>query len=172
MRPPSRVLVLLALLATCSSVTSGARAAEAPADPSPSWYGYQALFADGAAIAGGIATNGVLFVPAYLLGAPAVHAIHRRPLRAFVDLGLRLGLPLAGAAAVGGSEYLATREKGGQLLTFGVLGAASGAIAAMTIDATVLAWEDAPARKESALSIAPSVRFFGKEKTFGLVGMW
>ncbi|MEO6573704.1 MAG: hypothetical protein ABIP89_07695 [Polyangiaceae bacterium] len=173
MRPPFRVLTFLALVAVCSSVTVAAEAAETPSEPTPRrWYGYQVLFADGGAIAGGIATGGILFAPGYLLGAPAVHAIQGRPLRAFVDLGLRLGLPLAGATVVGGTEYLATREKGLPLFTFGVLGAASGAIAAMTIDATVLAWEETPVRKESALSIAPSVRFFGKEKTVGLVGLW
>jgi hypothetical protein len=162
-------LLILALLA----VSSSASASETPADPSArSWYGLQTLVADGGALAGGIATSGTLFFPGYLLGAPIVHAIHGRPLRGFLDLGLRLGLPFAGAALLGGAKYLGSRESGPPLLAFSVLGAASGAITAVALDATVLAWDDAPARKERAFSISPTLRFFGKEKTFGLVGMW
>lgn len=164
-------LLVVALLAI-GSVTAPANAAETPTEPlPPRWYGYQTIFADGGAIAGGVATGGVLFLPGYLLGAPVVHAIHGRPLRGLLDLGLRLGMPLAGAIVVGGSEYLATRNKGLPLLTFSVLGAAGGAVAAMAVDATVLAWDEGAPRK-NVLAISPSVRFFGKEKTLGLVGMW
>ncbi len=169
MRPSLFVIAVFAV----SAATFSASAAETPADPPRrSWYGLQTLVADGGAIAGGIATSGTLFLPGYLLGAPIVHAIHGRPLRGLVDLGLRLGMPLAGASLLGGARYLATRESGPSLLTFSVLGAASGAVTAVSVDATVLAWDDAGARKQNAFSISPTLRFFGKEKTFGLVGMW
>ena len=165
-------LLVLAVLAF-SAATSSASAAETPADRPPrSWYGLQTLVADGGAIAGGIATSGRLFLPGYLLGAPIVHAIHSRTLRGFLDLGLRLGLPLAGASLLGGARYLATRQSGSPLVAIGQLGAGGGAITAMSLDATVFAWDDAPVRKQIAFSISPTLRFLGKEKTFGLVGMW
>ncbi len=172
MRAALPALCSLAVLAICA-VTVPARAAETSAESAPrTWYGYQGLFADGGAIAGGIATGGTLFVPAYLLGAPVVHAIHGRTRRGLLDLGLRLGMPLAGAIVLGGSEYLVTRNRGVPLRTFSLIGAAGGAVAAMALDATVLAWDDPSASKKSAFTISPSVRFFGKEKTLGLVGMW
>jgi len=72
-----------------------------------SWYGEQTLLVDGASLAVGIAMVGVrgaeaaglaTIVGGYLLGAPIVHLSHGHGEKALGSLGLRLGLPLGGAA--------------------------------------------------------------------------
>ena len=116
-----------------------------------SWYGWQTLIVDGAAIAMGFAfsnadANGVRAIPSltYLFGPPIVHWIHGHGARGAADLGIRFGLPLVagGVGALAGAA--AGKDSGGTYtgaLVGLVVGVLAGYIGAITIDAAVLANE-------------------------------
>lgn len=82
-------------------------------------------------------------IAGYLVSAPVVHVLHRRPGAAMMSGLLRLGLPLGGymlGAAFGSSSC--TGRCGGSFLSpaevWGAIGAAVGVITAPIIDAAVL----------------------------------
>ena len=142
------------------------------------WYGWQIIVVDGMSLvvlplAAARASSASapllsLAVGGYVLGGPIVHVAHGEIGRAAGSLGLRTGLPLAGAA----SGYLVgaatTGDCHGDLcgltaVVFGAVGGVLGVVAATIIDPAALAYEkvpdakvaDVPARKPRALALAP-----------------
>ncbi len=117
-------------------------------------YGLEILLADGVALGmAGMSIKveqpglGILGLSTYLMAPPIVHFIHGRPGRAAASFGLRLGAPAVGmmtgialGCAVG---WCSSRGDFGWVGAFigGAVGVTSGAIAAMVIDAVVLARE-------------------------------
>lgn len=113
-------------------------------------YGLEILLADGLALA--VAGASIKFeqpgfalagLGTYLIAPPVVHAIHGQGGRAAASFGLRVGAPAVGmltgmaiAGAFDGSGGGAYRAIAG-----GVVGLGAGAIAAMVVDAVVLARE-------------------------------
>lgn len=125
------------------------------------WYGWHTLVVDAASIAVsaiGIATANET---AYwiggglqIIGAPIVHWTHGRVGTGFADLGLRILLPLTGALIAWAPNQSPTA------LT---IGAAVGQVAAIVIDASVLAFEtpddDAAPRRASLTALEPPPRW-------------
>jgi len=100
----------------------------------------------------------------YLLGAPIVHLVHDRPGRAAVSFGLRVALPLAGAA-------IGDKQGGchGDVCDSGQagLGLFAGMVAATVIDTLWLAeGDETPARA----SWSPSVSAGRGGASLGLAG--
>ena len=121
----------------------------APRSQHRHWYGWQTLIVDGmsilvvpvvAAKADSSAGTG-LAVGGYFLGGPIVHWAHGQVGKGFGSLGLRVGLPVAGA--LGG--MLAARAASDCIsycsVAFGLIGGAFGVAAALVIDPAVLAYE-------------------------------
>jgi hypothetical protein len=112
------------------------------------WYGWQTLSVDGASLAvliggasadaGAIAGIGALGAVA---GAPVVHVIHDRPGAAVGSLGLRLALPIIGAAVGAGAANCSKDHEMFCGLGEVAVGFMIGATAAVVIDASVLAHE-------------------------------
>jgi hypothetical protein len=154
-------------LAALGLVASGR---PARAEPSPSeqttWYGWETLTADGAAIALFVAaglldeakrkssppdpTLGLLAdaalatgIAAYVAGPPLMHIVRGNGKKTGASVALRLGLPLAGAITgfVAGDVACTSnrdQEVSCPLIT-GVLGFVAGGITAIVIDAAALA---------------------------------
>ena len=102
----------------------------------------------------------------YVLGGPIVHLAHGEIGRAAGSLGLRAGLPVAGAA----SGYLLVTATAGDChgdlcgltaVVFGALGGMLGVVAATIIDPAALAYEKVPdakpahAPKPRSVALAP-----------------
>jgi hypothetical protein len=121
--------------------------------PRRSWYGWQTLVADGISTTvflaafkdddnGGDDTNETLAwtgILGYELGPAIIHFAHRNPGRGFASMGIRLGMPLAGAfvgGAAGSGCHGHQCEAAGA--GAGVLIGMAGAIA---IDAALLAFD-------------------------------
>jgi hypothetical protein len=137
------------------------------------WYGGDTLTTDGIslalALAGGIAEpNGeALFWMAgggYVLGAPIVHLVHGNPGRAAASLGLRVALPMA-FFGVGttiedcrGQDFCGVRSF--------VIGVPLGMVAAMALDAAVLARDTV----HRPVALAPTASFGPNGTTVGLAG--
>jgi len=138
-----------------------------PAIPSPeaktSWYGWQTLLVDGGSVAllgtdaALISAAGrdptlnagtviLLFGPGvlgslgYLLGGPTVHWAHGHIGTGFASLGIRVAGPLAGLGVGAMIPGIAGKDN----LAGALIGTACGAVAAMVVDAALLAREPAP----------------------------
>ena len=148
-----------------AGVAPGTRADVAP-PARASWYGYQTFSADATAVAlllvaaeknwdaGAIGAVGV-----YVLGAPLVHAAHRRPEAAVGSLAMRVLLPLLGSALGGASADCSMRVVNDENCDFGgkVMGLVVGTAAAVIIDSAALAWErKAPPPPGLSTTRAPS----------------
>jgi hypothetical protein len=123
---------------------------EPKAPPSFSWYGYQTLAVDGVAVALAILgernnSDGVMLTGGglYLLGAPAVHGLHRRTPAMLGSLGLRIFLPVIVSAVAGATADCRVQVVNDENCDFGerLVGAGIGLGAAMLLDAALLAWE-------------------------------
>jgi len=186
---------LAAVLVTAAAGSRGARAAEAPApmEVETSWYGWQTLLSDAGAI--GLwslaavvddaqygstsyqsyqAWSTALTVSGfavYVLGAPAIHLAHGHAHKVADSLALRVGLPLggalvgmlAGAAACGRSDD----EVPCPVIT-GVLGFVAGGVAAMVLDAVIVA--DEPVGHPSGARLQPIFIPTSGGGTFTLAG--
>ena len=157
-----RLAVALALATTLTS--RDARADEAE---DPRWYGYQPLVIDVASatmFTAGVfavardgddtsaATPILLGLGGYVLGGPIVHWAHGHVLKGFVDLGLRLALPLVGL----GLGTLVTDVFGPRTNDTGAFaGTLAGVGAAMVADAAILGWEPPPRRPAEVGLVAP-----------------
>ncbi len=132
-----------------------------------SWYGYQTFSADATAIAllwmaaekdSDPAAYGTIGV--YLLGAPTVHGVHRRPGAVVGSVALRVFLPFLGSALGGASADCSVQVVNDENCDFGgqVVGFVVGAAVAMVIDSAALAWERKapPAPERSATRAASS----------------
>lgn len=180
----------LALLFTALSVASFALLAPAVAHadesaPPPAertapeatstWYGYQTLATDGAAlsmglgsVASGASRSATVFGAAglgtYALGGPIVHFAHGEVSRGFVDLGIRAAAPLVlgvGGGIIGGRTAPSSNDADKSLangyvgVTQGAtIGALVGAITASAIDAIFLAHDERPAQARPAPAAA------------------
>lgn len=120
------------------------------------WYGWQTLIVDGAWIVGGTPVSAAspgagaaLILGGYFLGPPIVHWAHGQVGRGFADLGIRFGAPL-----VLGILGYAVLHKGNGDDVLGAVGAVVGVtlgiIAAIVIDASVLAYETSDDDDEDA----------------------
>jgi hypothetical protein len=192
----SRALpVLMAVLLTAPA--TGAFAAPVPSPPpSPAdqgdaqgdegeqeklvWYGYKLLLADAASltlvfagIGSDLAPLGVTGLGGVFLGGPIVHGIEGQGGRALASLGLRVGMPLAGAALATWS-YNRGNDKSGECDCMGGFLATAGGLvlgmgAAMLVDAAFLGWRSEPiASDNKSLSLVPS---FGLAPGGGSVGL-
>ncbi len=156
------------------------------------WYGEQILAVDFGSIFLALPTFGVSLA-GLVVGGPIVHWAHGNPGRAVGSLALRGGMGGLGAMlAFAVSEGARRREdeecarKGysgescygdfGDLRGVGAaaIGFAVGLIGASVIDATVLAWEDAPAATPTStgLRVAPTFAMVEGGGTLGIVGVF
>ena len=146
-------------------------AAQAPIQVQPpatvrQWYGGQVLLADGVSFALGLgvarATNGdggfKVMAAGWLLGAPAVHAVHHRPGTALASLAMRAGLTLGAYYAGGPCKTTCTTVAGPcesdpnasdhwqttSTTCNGAIGLLLGSMIASAIDSAFLSWEAAP----------------------------
>jgi hypothetical protein len=155
--------------------------AQAPAAPSPAvqaptqaepaptlrqWYGSQVLLADGVSFLLGVGVaragggDGGLMVAAagWVVGGPAVHAVHHRPGTALASLVMRAGLTLLPYYAGGPCKTTCTTAVGScaddpnasdhwqtQTTTCnGAMGLLLGSMIASAIDSAFLSWQEVP----------------------------
>jgi hypothetical protein len=191
-RPLLASLVAVSILA--SSTASRADETAPPPEPraasTTSWYGYQTLATDGVALALALSTIptkngattqgfGVGALTMYGVGAPIVHFSHGHVGKGFLDLGLRIGIPIAfgfiGAElatatvkcspdlfsiggpspAMGGCPAGSEPGAGFAPLALAAFGALVGAGTASILDAAVLAREPAAIASMNDDSAAP-----------------
>jgi hypothetical protein len=94
----------------------------------------------------------------YLAGGPTIHWAHGHVAKGFGSLGLRVGLPTAGFLLGFGLALTTPNDLGSALVDIG-LGTVIGIIAAPIVDATWLAFDDAPPRQQhDARSSKPGLR--------------
>ena len=145
------------------------------------WYGWQTLASDAAASGlffaaaksghgnlddGAGTTLSLLSAAVYLAGAPTVHLLHHRSLRALGSFGLRIALPVVGGML--GSATATCPPPTGDYGNCGVgelvLGAGVGFVLAIALDAGALAWDE-PKRKEPSSArwgLGPTISSDGK----------
>lgn len=119
----------------------------------PRWYGWQTLLSDASAVllTGASAEVGLGL---YVLGGPIVHWSHGNTGRGFASLSLRVGAPLAlGALFVATCEPEEEADFG--CMGSALLGASLGIVAAIAIDASVVARDTVPIEQEPSLSLGP-----------------
>ncbi|MGC4088148.1 MAG: hypothetical protein QM756_09655 [Polyangiaceae bacterium] len=174
--------------AGAQGVTIRSRPALADIGPQPPlesvehrWYGWQTLATDGAAL--GLFTLsiaatemrdsstsevlGVMGAAAYVAGGPTVHFAHGHVGKGFGSLGLRVGLPVAGAL----TATAIARPCGGD---FGCIGEAAlgfllGGVSAIAIDAAVLGHEEV-VRPRQGLTATPVVAATPNSAWLGVQG--
>lgn len=159
----------------CPFAAPGAEAAE-PAKPitDTKWYGWQTLILDGASTTTGlllmsssndtlIDAGGAIILGGYALGGPIVHWSNGQVGKGFASLGLRVGAPLVtgltgallGGAFSGGCSDGWCDNSGIAVGAF--LGTLGGAVAAIVIDAAVLARKTVNVAPEQARARAPKL---------------
>ena len=151
-----------ATLSAAHSVNPAPQQNEVPVD-SRRWYGWKTLIVDGAALslvgaalvvelpersgdehAVKVVLGGAALV--YAVGGPTIHLVQRRPWHALASLGMRGGLPIVGAvvweavSCPSSSRERSSVQCGMFPLLFGLT---AGALAAMALDASLLAWDRA-----------------------------
>lgn len=142
------------------------------------WYGGQTLVVDGLSLgalllsggsnSGELAAFGGL---GYLFGAPVVHAAHGHVGKPFASFGMRVGLPMGGLFLGCAAEG----RKGGDFGCLGgaVIGFVLGGIAAISLDAAVVAYDERPDREAAhapVIGLAPSVAVTKSQASLGLAG--
>jgi hypothetical protein len=160
--------------------------------PRTSWYGWQTLISDGAALAllvgaGGSKNNSGALLAAsgltYTFGGPIVHWAHGNGGRGAVSLGLRVGAPI-GLGLLGfavGSALDSGRSENYGGIVFGALGFVIGIPTAIAIDAAVIAREPVedepevqakvqPPPQRAAFTVAPDVKTTRTGAQLGLRG--
>jgi len=135
------------------------------------WYGWQSLSADGAAllllIAAGASsdqkghTSDVLGYGAlglYLVGGPVTHFARGNTGRGLGSLALRAGLPIV-SGAVGSRMEDCSGDNDYDLcgLPGAILGGVVGIATAITLDATLLSYDEAPVRSQGVQNVAVSI---------------
>lgn len=194
--PVLAALTLSALLALAPRAAHAADGAQEEATAEePRSYAWQTLLVDGGALslmvvgaARGERELSGIGLGAYAFGPPAVHVAHGRFGRAGIDLASRVVLPvgagavgvgcgvLLGAVATGGDETGSIFAMGLLGVAGGVLGVAGGYVAAVAIDAAVLAAPDEPdarrARAASGPRVIPTFGADARGATAGLAGVF
>jgi hypothetical protein len=131
--------------------------------PRRTWYGWQTLVVDGAALSAllaGAAVNrgassgsegsvvAVVGLLTYELGPGIVHFVHRNPGRGFASFGVRLGMPLTGAFL--GASFSSNCDSYRCEDDGAAAGALLGMVGAIAIDAAVFAYDDRRSRASHA----------------------
>lgn len=135
------------------------------------WYGWQTLLTDGGAVALPVIVSTFRNEPAttvalcaaaggFVLGAPIIHLVHRRPGASALSLGLRLALPALALAVL---SRPCRGECSEQALVVLLLPAPT------VVDATALAWEKRRAVPKVSWAVSP-LRFPGGEVGLGVAG--
>jgi hypothetical protein len=156
-----------------------------PLAPRRKWYGWQTLTADGASFGlllvaglaatpasegGGDASDALVLgsVLGYEFAPGILHFVHKNPGRAFASMGLRLGMPLAGAF-VGAS--LASRCSSYDCQSGGAaVGALLGVGGAIAIDAAVFAFDDPERANPHGVSLSPLLVVSHNKAVVGIGG--
>lgn len=142
------------------------------------WYGWQTLSADAAALGMFVAStrrslgwDGLdnpstlvwLSAATFAVGGPAVHLAHGRPLPALASLGLRTVAPVGLFFGMSYATFALVRSDGEDNLgaaifamAVGSLGAATGMVGAIAADAGLLAREPAEPAKASNVAVGPA----------------
>ena len=152
------------------------------------WYGWQGLILDAAAIGifvGGWAADDGNIVGAgwftYVLGAPITHWAHGNIGKGFADMGLRIGVPVAGFLVGGLFGFGAGEGGSGAFRNFGahsngpvvgaVVGGALGTVAMSALDALVFGYTKArPVERASWLTWEPTLDLRPGRGTAGIGG--
>lgn len=158
-----------------------------PEPPVKVWYGYQILLVDGALVGLVFPTDGFTAV-CLPFGGPIVHLANGHSGRALGSLALRGGmLYLGSTVGLGVGNAAAKRANAGcvkseheechsdlQGIKEALIGGFLGLAGASVIDATVLAWEDAPAATPTStgLRVAPTFAMVEGGGTLGIVGVF
>jgi hypothetical protein len=139
-----------------------------------SWYGYQILLVDAAAIAttlwGSVSeeygTGYGLAITLFVTGGPVIHALHHHTARALASAALRVGLPVLCMIAGGGiGAASAGPPPPDNYASFPVwlpgaaAGLSLGILGAMIADDAFLAWDEEPAPTELPQSLASRPSF-------------
>jgi hypothetical protein len=154
---------------------------EGPPSKRPQWYGWQTLIADAPSLTAFVAgvsmiddgnSGGSTLAWAGILGYELVpgiiHFAHGNPGRGFASLGMRFGMPLAGAivgAAVASNCDSSLCELGGAGV--GIMLGMGGAIA---IDAAVLAYDDPKPSQARRRRLVPLASLTPHQAWFGVGG--
>jgi hypothetical protein len=175
--------------------TSGAAPtpAQVPEATTSHWYGWQNLLCDAGAL--GLVLGGAALtteyaedhfsastptVAPYVMGAgavtyavcsPAVHYAHGGRGQAGGALGLRIGLPVAGALVGSKLESCPQHEDAGFCGTGLFVGLGVGIVSAIALDVALLAYEDvSPKPSSSAWTVSPTWAIAPGRATFGMMG--
>jgi hypothetical protein len=149
------------------------------------WYGWQTLVTDGASLTAlivgasieshetggpGGGTTSLLWLGflGYEAAPAVVHAAHRNPGRAFASMGIRLGMPLAGAflgasIASGCDRNLCEASGAGVGVMLGMAGA-------MAIDAAVFSYDDVERAPAHRAGLRPLIAWTPHTAWVGLGG--
>jgi hypothetical protein len=147
-------LFVLALLFVASTASAEEEAPPPPPKTHWRWYGWQTLAVDAAGLGLSFATGYESpYVVATLAGAPLVHFAHGHQVRALVDFGARVVLPLGIGIIASGPWDVAPADEPAKRQRF-VTGAIIGALLASAFDAAVLGREEVP--DTTALRISPT----------------
>lgn len=174
-------------IAPGSRLPEAAESRSSDEGPGHTWYGWQLLLADTGSLLL-LLNMPPLSAFTYLGAPPAIHAANGQGRRAWWSVGLRLGIPLAGAglgllAASGGSCDKQSDDQA--MCGFGLIvgGFVVGMFVAAIIDDTALAWkvtedshirfvseEPRPARKSPAVSLGVGVLPYRGGAGLGMAG--
>ena len=151
---------------------------EADREPATSWYGWQILISDAASMAALGAAAGsdspmnagllLLAIGGYLVPPPIIHGMHDQGGRSLLSVGMRLGLPVLGAAvAEGASSGCEGVDCSGDAALVGLL---LGAGAALALDVALANEAVKPARTTPGVALAPQLIISERETRFGITG--
>jgi hypothetical protein len=177
----SAALALVAGTASAQTTEPVPTAVDAAESRPTRWYGWQTLLADAASItmflgsSSASTTGAEVALVGYAAGGPAIHFAHSQWSSGLGSLGLRFGLPLVGfytGAAIAGPACPASqgRDPLGCGLGYMVGGVLFGGLAAVVLDATVLAYE--PAKATRGAWVAPSLAFDKERAAVTLSGQF
>lgn len=145
------------------NVVTAPELAKPQAKNSATWYGWQIMLADVASLVAASRGHGY----GLILGGPAVHALNGQSKRAWRSLGLRVGLPFAGAllgygVALDRCGQPNARCSGLEGMALVGLGVGAGWLTASLVDAIYLARKPKQSRERRRmvkLPVQPSVSF-------------
>ena len=121
------------------------------------WYGWQTLAVDAAGVGLSFATRVQSpYIIATLAGAPLVHFLHGHQVKALVDFGLRVVIPLGSALAVAGPFDPNANEGDAKYNRFVVTGVIAAAVVS-AFDAVVLGREEVEIPRETTgIHVSPT----------------
>ena len=164
-----------------ASVGSEVASSEADAVAgSTTWYGWQSLTTDAAAVGLALAavnlgspdqgTLTVLSVSTYALGGPIVHLSHENPGRAGLSLVARVALPAAGLYAAYALLPSPTLHGDSPPAWPRVAIPVASVVAAMTLDAALLGYEEKQSVPRTQVSWTPTLQLTDERADIGVLG--